>query len=171
MTGREATGGFLPGQACTAQRAVALAATRPRSAVLSGVSLDLGRGEILGLGGLVGQGQGHLLEALFGAHGSPAARSCRRRAARPAERRARAIRAGLAYVPQERKTEGLLLSKSVGQQHDAGHPRPMRALFGVVEPRGEGELVRTAIARAKIRTRGGARDRSATSAAATSRRC
>ena len=47
---------------------MALRADRLRSRVLRDVSLEIRKGEILGLGGLVGQGQGSLLEALFGAH-------------------------------------------------------------------------------------------------------
>ena len=111
--------------------------------------------QVLGLGGLVGQGQGHLLEAFFGAHQLSAGtiRIGDAPLDRPTPRRA--IRAGLAYVPQERKTEGLLLSKSVGKNLTLAILDSIRALFGVVEPRGEAELVRQAIAQAQIRTRGG----------------
>jgi ribose transport system ATP-binding protein len=134
---------------------IALAATALISPVLDGIDIELGHGEILGLGGLVGQGQGHLLEAFFGAHAltSGAILVGGNSLDRPTPRRA--IKAGLAYVPQERKTEGLLMSKSVGQNLTLAILGRLPALFGVIAPRQEAELVDDAIARAAIRSRGG----------------
>jgi ABC-type sugar transport system ATPase subunit len=67
-----------------------------------------------------------------------------------------AIAAGLAYVPQERKSEGLLLAKSVGVNMTCAILDRLRSTFGLIDPRHEGELVRSAITRAEIRARGGA---------------
>ena len=104
-----------------------LSASGLRSPTLRGVGIDLRKGEIFGLGGLVGQGQGSLLEALFGV----GTRSTRDRSPSHPHRPAlsistprRAIKAGFAYVPQERKTEGLLIAERRGVQHDVGHPPP-----------------------------------------------
>ena len=82
---------------------------------LKDISLAVRPGEIVGLGGLDGQGQRELLLALFGvlrglsgevridgrpvAIGGPAA--------------ARAKRIGMALIPEDRKTEGLMLPMSV----------------------------------------------------------
>jgi ribose transport system ATP-binding protein len=82
---------------------------------LNGVDLDVRRGEIVGLGGLDGQGQKELLLALFGVlrdvagevvigerkgePGSPAA--------------AKSGRTRVALVPEDRKTEGLMLGMSI----------------------------------------------------------
>jgi ribose transport system ATP-binding protein len=76
--------------------------------------LDLRAGEILGVGGLVGQGQLEFFRALFGDaryEGSVRVRGKTVRVRRPTD----AIRAGMgiALVPAERKTEGLLLRRSV----------------------------------------------------------
>jgi ribose transport system ATP-binding protein len=78
-----------------------------------GVSLALGKGEILGVGGLAGHGHRELFFTLFGAQrmqggeilvdGSP------RHIRRPRD----AIKAGFALVPEDRKSEGLLLPMSV----------------------------------------------------------
>lgn len=154
MTGRETPGESFPRKDC-ARGGGLLAADGLRSSVLANVSLELGHGEILGLGGLVGQGQGHLLEALFGAHDLVAGtiRIEGRQLIRPTPRRA--IRAGLAYVPQERKTEGLLLSQTVGQNLTLAILDRLRTLVGLIEPRGEADLIRQAIGRTQIRTRGG----------------
>jgi ribose transport system ATP-binding protein len=135
---------------------VLLSASGLRSPVLRGVDLKIRKGEILGLGGLVGQGHGSLLEALFGAHaltagaieidGAPFARPTPRAA----------ISAGIAYVPQKRKSEGLLAAKSVADNITYAILRQLRSFFGLLDPRHKGELARGAIARAKIHTRGGA---------------
>lgn len=77
------------------------------------VSFEVREGEIVGLGGLVGAGRTESLRAIFGA--DPALRGSieiggRRRAPRsPTE----AVAAGIALVPEDRKTQGLLLPCSL----------------------------------------------------------
>jgi ribose transport system ATP-binding protein len=93
----------------------ALRVTDLRGGMLRGVSLDLRKGEILGIGGLAGQGQRDLFLTLFGARRATAGQISV--AGRPVTiRRPRdAIRAGvgIAYVPEDRKAEGLLLPMSI----------------------------------------------------------
>jgi ribose transport system ATP-binding protein len=77
------------------------------------VSFDLRRGEVLGLGGLVGAGRSELGRLLFGADRPDAgAMTLDDRPFAPRQP-AEAVRAGLGFVPEERRTEGLILSKSV----------------------------------------------------------
>ncbi len=82
---------------------------------LSGISFTVGRGEIVGLGGLDGQGQRELLLALFGVlrgvDGETTVNGERRRIRSPAEAKGRAV--GMALIPEDRKTEGLMLPMSV----------------------------------------------------------
>ena len=82
---------------------------------LEGISLEVDAGEIVGLGGLDGQGQKTLLLALFGVlRGVTGAITVNGRAVRPgspAQAKARDI--GVALVPEDRKTEGLMLPMSV----------------------------------------------------------
>ncbi len=82
---------------------------------LHGIDLRVGRGEIVGLGGLDGQGQRDLLLALFGVlrgvGGTIAIDGAERRIGSPAT--AKAARNGLALIPEDRKTEGLMLPMSV----------------------------------------------------------
>jgi ribose transport system ATP-binding protein len=82
---------------------------------LAEVSLTLGKGEILGVGGLAGHGHRELFFTLFGAMKSTAGTVTV--AGRPVRLRTPrdAIHAGLgiALVPEDRKTEGLLLPMSV----------------------------------------------------------
>jgi ribose transport system ATP-binding protein len=82
---------------------------------LNGVSLSVGPGEIVGLGGLDGQGQKELLLALFGVlrslrgeitiDGKPA------RCGSPAAAKDRSHK--MALIPEDRKTEGLMLPMSI----------------------------------------------------------
>mgnify|MGYP000639721768 CR=1 FL=1 len=76
------------------------------------VDLDVGAGEIVGLAGLVGAGRSELLESLFGLR--PASGSVEVAGA-PLRRRSprRAVRDGLAFVPADRKRQGLVLQRSV----------------------------------------------------------
>lgn len=83
-----------------------------RSAVLNGVSLQLREGEILGLGGLQGQGQSDLLLALFGAvphWGTVRLAGEEVHFSHPRK----AMRDGLAFVPGDRGGEGLLPIRSI----------------------------------------------------------
>jgi ribose transport system ATP-binding protein len=83
--------------------------------VLQGIDLVLGHGEVLGVTGLVGNGQTELGECLFGARSIAAGtvevdgQSVRIDSPRSA------IEAGIALVPEERKTQGLVLGMSVAQ--------------------------------------------------------
>jgi len=82
---------------------------------LQSVSLDVGAGEIVGLGGLDGQGQKMLLLALFGVlRGLTGTITVNGRVVRPASPgQAKAAGTGIALVPEDRKTEGLMLPMSI----------------------------------------------------------
>src|SRR5207302_4928358 len=81
---------------------------------LRDVSFAARRGEILGVGGLAGQGQLELFLTLFGAMPHAGQTRLHGRAVRLRQPQD-AVRAGvgIALVPAERKTEGLLLARSV----------------------------------------------------------
>lgn len=96
------------------QREVVLSARElAREPRVRGVSLDVHRGEILGVAGLVGAGRTELARLLFGADaptGGTMALEGREYAPKsPYD----AIRRGVALVPEERRSEGLLLRESV----------------------------------------------------------
>ena len=85
------------------------------------VSLEIKAGEILGLGGLIGAGRTEIVEAIFGIRRSYAGeimldgKSIKR--CSPAE----CIRAGFAFVPEDRKGAGLVLSRSVLENTSLPH--------------------------------------------------
>ena len=77
------------------------------------VDLDVGAGEIVGLAGLVGAGRSELLESLFGLR-SVSAGTIEVDGAERAFRSPRdAIRSRVGFVPADRKTQGLVLERSV----------------------------------------------------------
>jgi ABC-type sugar transport system ATPase subunit len=84
-----------------------------RAPRVKGVSFDLRKGEVLGLGGLVGAGRTELARLLFGAdrpeEGSMTLEGKPYAPRGPAD----AVKAGIGLVPEERRVEGLILSKSL----------------------------------------------------------
>ena len=83
---------------------------------LENVSFELGKGEILGLGGLDGQGQRELLLGLFGVladlRGEIAIDGRRVEIGSPRQAKSPAL--GIALVPEDRKTQGLMPRMSIG---------------------------------------------------------
>lgn len=88
---------------------------------LLGVDLDLHRGEVLGVAGLLGSGRSELLRMVFGAHdvdaGTVTVNGVPRRFATPGE----AMAAKIAYVPEERAADALFARDSVRHNITAGN--------------------------------------------------
>jgi ABC-type sugar transport system ATPase subunit len=83
---------------------------------LTNVSLAVGRGEILGVAGLVGAGRTTLLRALAGLEpASTGAMALDGRPVRWPTTPRRAHRLGIALAPEDRRTQGLVLSRSGGE--------------------------------------------------------
>src|SRR5882672_8226652 len=114
---------------------------------LNDISIRLGKGEILGLGGLDGQGQKELLLALFGVlrdvggevliDGKPARVTSPHVAKNDLHR--------IALVPEDRKTEGLMLPMGVGSNisiASLGKFRKGLGLDGAKESGAIAEMVR-----------------------------
>jgi ribose transport system ATP-binding protein len=116
---------------------------------IGGASLVLRRGEILGLGGLQGQGQTGLLLAIYGAVRSKGTLRVAGSAARLSSP-AQALGLGVALVPEDRGGEGLLLDKSIRENIALGVLKRI-AQFGVIPPRAERELADGAVANLRIR--------------------
>lgn len=81
---------------------------------LNGVTFDLREGEVLGVGGLQGHGQRELLQSLFGAtRASGTIELWGKPTTVGNPRDALTGRDGIALVPEDRRGQGLLLTKSV----------------------------------------------------------
>ncbi|GHT91426.1 ribose import ATP-binding protein RbsA [Spirochaetia bacterium] len=109
MVGREVTNTFPPRAGNPDEETVLELKNAAIGNVLKDVNLEIHRGTVVGIGGLEGQGQRHLIRALFGVqgftggeyllHGKPAGVTS------PSQ----ALKAGLAFIPDDRKSEGLAL--------------------------------------------------------------
>lgn len=118
---------------------------------LTDVSLSVRSGEILGIGGLVGAGRSELLDALFGLDrratgevrigGSPL---------EPGNPRA-AIAAGLGYVPEDRRLQGLFFDMGV-DENIALPFMPLLAKLGVRAAAAEKADVLSRIRRLQVKT-------------------
>ncbi len=118
---------------------------------LADISLTLHAGEILGVGGLAGHGHRELFFSLFGAapatEGEIAVVGKRARMKSPRD----AVRLGIALVPEDRKTEGLLLPMSVGVNLTLAVLGEISAM-GVLRRGRERDLAGRMIEALKIRT-------------------
>jgi simple sugar transport system ATP-binding protein len=82
---------------------------------LDGVSLQVGRGEVVGVTGLLGAGVVTLGRAIAGAEGHDGGQIRLHGQAIPAGRRAAAQRAGIGYIPEDRRTEGFVAHLGVAE--------------------------------------------------------
>ena len=112
MVGRAIDQLYPRRQAGPSDAVLLAAAGVSRRGALADISFSLRRGEILGLAGLMGAGRTELARTLFGldplVHGSIRVRG---KPHRPAPRRS--IRAGIAFVTEDRREEGLMSDASV----------------------------------------------------------
>jgi ABC-type sugar transport system ATPase subunit len=121
--------------------------------MFQGVNLTVRAGEIVGLAGLVGAGRSELARAVYGLY--PIEEGSMRLCGRPWRPRhpRESVRAGLVYIPEERKRQGLVLEHSLSDAIGIGISDRL-ARFGLVPPRSQGRRVREAIGRYDIRASG-----------------
>ncbi len=108
---------------------------------LHDVSFQVRRGEILGIAGLEGSGRTFLARALFGAEkvtgGEIQLEGTRQRFKDPID----AIRAGIGFITEDRKREGLALIMSI-RRNMTLPSLDMRQFFGFIRNRDEASVVR-----------------------------
>jgi ABC-type sugar transport system ATPase subunit len=121
-----------------------------RKGVLEPVSLSIREGEILGVAGLMGSGRTELARAIYGADAADAGTV--RVAGRKLERRSpdTSIGAGLGFITEDRKQQGLVLQLSVAQNISLTSLDDV-SRFGVLDLRAEAELARGQANRLRIR--------------------
>jgi ribose transport system ATP-binding protein len=152
MIGRDYDSVFPPRPARTASEPPALQVTGLSWAHrLRDISFAIRPGEVVGLGGLDGQGQRDLLLALFGAltgvtgeaqvHGERIALSSPRTTRR----------GGIALIPEDRKTEGLMLAMSV-RDNLSFAALDQLGRFGVIDRRAEHAAVSSMVDLLRIRS-------------------
>ncbi len=114
MTGRQATQQLFPPRRASprGERILEVKGLATRSG-LQNVTLDVHAGEILGVGGLQGHGQLDLLECLYGLRKPSAGEILRGGVPLHLHRPSDAQAAGIVFVPEDRKSQGLFVERSV----------------------------------------------------------
>ena len=149
MVGRELDG-YVPPRADAAELGeVRLAVRGGGNARLAGIDLEVRSGEIVGIAGLQGAGRTELARAIFGAEpfteGSVVIDGVAGRPRRPRD----GIAAGLGFVTEDRKAEGLALGQSVRDNALL----PVRAAAGGERRRGRAGLVERLARSTELRAR------------------
>ena len=118
-----------------------------------GVSLTVHAGEIVGLAGLVGSGRSELAQAIFGV--TPATGGSILVDGRPARVAsvADARRLGIAYVPEDRGTQGLVRPMTVRENASLAVLQDISRL-GFIDRAAEARLAREMVAQFGVRTAG-----------------
>ena len=151
MLGRPLTAAFPPKREPPADAPAALTVRDLRAPGVEGVSLSVRAGEIVALAGLVGAGRTELARALFGAQRPTAGEVLvggRRLGGGPRER----LRAGVAMIPESRKDDGLLLTRSVTENVTLASLAAL-SRAGFVRRRAERERASEVLARWTVRAR------------------
>ena len=121
-----------------------------RAAELPAVSFQVRAGEIVGLAGLVGSGRSEILRAVYGA--DPRVGGEVLVCGRPTRRRStrHAIGAGVGLIPESRKDQGLLMSRSIRDNVTLPHLGRLSRI-GCVRPGQEAQAASEAAAAVDIR--------------------
>lgn len=113
MTGRQMEALYPPKDSRIDDSALVLTAENLTTERITGVTFNLRAGEIIGVAGLMGAGKSELLRALVGADRVLNGRLHLDRKRIKQGSLAQSWQAGIAYIPEERRTQGLVLSRSI----------------------------------------------------------
>lgn len=136
-----------------ARGAELLRVERLTSPGLHDISFTLHAGEILGVAGLVGAGRSRLARTLAGAEPVGSGRVVIRGVPTVIASPRAAVDAGIGFLPEDRKGQGLVLKMSVTHNIGLSHLGQL-ARVGLIDARREREEADEGIARLRIRTPG-----------------
>lgn len=132
MTGREfEETTFTPGE--LSDQPVLSARNLTLNGAFKDVSFDLRGGEILGITGLLGSGRTELAMSLFGAYRTDSGTLTVKGEDIAFKHVGDAMEAGIAYVPEDRLTEGLFLERSIGKNITVATMDDFVGKFGIVD--------------------------------------
>ena len=122
------------------------------SSKVSDISFVLHRGEILGIGGLAGSGRSEVLRLLFGAERRGGGTVTLDGKSVALQSPGHALRAGIAMVPEERRSQGLVLSQSVVENLTLAHLRSFALADIFLRPSHEALVAKGLVDRLRIKT-------------------
>jgi len=121
------------------------------NAKLKSISLTLRRGEVLGIAGLLGAGRTELARALFGADSIDAGKIFIENREVNIKSPGRAIKHGIGFLTEDRKTQGLVLNLSM--QSNVSLPNTEKlSRFGVMRVASEQKLAAKYVGDLRIKT-------------------
>ncbi|WP_331596491.1 sugar ABC transporter ATP-binding protein [Paraburkholderia sp.] len=119
---------------------------------VSGISFEVRAGEVLGVAGLMGAGRSEILRTLFGLNRKTAGSVALDGRSLEVRDASGAIAAGIGFVTEDRKSQGLVLGMSVRENATLVH-LDRYARFGIVNDTAERNAVADLIKQLRIRTR------------------
>jgi len=151
MVGRELETLFPKHQTTQGEIALELRNVGCKPFKLKNISLTVRRGEILGLAGLVGSGRTQLAEAVFGlwpvTEGQVFVQGKATKIRSPAD----AVRAGLAYVPEDRCRHGVILEMPISMNTTLASLDQVSA-NGLIQPQLEHDAAEKLKERLRVKT-------------------
>jgi ABC-type sugar transport system ATPase subunit len=115
------------------------------------ISFELHKGEILGITGLVGSGRTELAHSIFGLN-KPDNGSIEIKGEKVSIHSSfEAVKKGLAYVPEERQTQGLILRQSITNNISLPILKTFRNMLGLLNNKKEGKLASELVEKMDIR--------------------
>lgn len=118
---------------------------------INGIDIDIKEGEVVGLAGLLGSGRTELAQVLFGVNAMDEGEIFWYESPAKINTPADAIKKGMGFCTEDRKTEGIVPHLSVKENLTIAF-LPKISKFGFVNTKEQDEIVKTYIERLKIKT-------------------
>jgi ribose transport system ATP-binding protein len=152
MVGRSLENKFPPKQNFPTNEKLLEVRNINRAGILHNISFDLFRGEILGIAGLMGAGRSELGRAIFGADpinsGDVIMNGLKLTLKSPSD----AIKAGIAYLSENRKEEGLAVKMLLTENITMANVGDISRRFGILSHTQEMEATQRYVRDLKIKT-------------------
>ncbi len=149
MVGRE-LGALFPKQEAEIGAPVLGVHRLTREGVFFDISFEVRAGEIVALAGLVGAGRSEVARAIFGIDRADAGHVEVSGTRLPAGRPLAAMRAGIAFVPEDRRLQGLVMDLSIARNATLTRIRSLTRL-GLIRAGAENRLAREWAERLRLR--------------------
>jgi ribose transport system ATP-binding protein len=152
MVGRKLENKFPPKQNIPTTEKLLEVRNIVRSGILHNISFDLYRGEILGIAGLMGAGRSELGRAIFGADPINSGEVIMNGRGLSLHSPSDAIEAGIAYLSENRKEEGLAVKMQLSENITMANVEEISRRFGVLSHSQEMEAAQRYVRDLLIRT-------------------
>lgn len=152
MVGRTMENKFPPRTSAPTDRKILEVRNITRKGVLHDISFDLYEGEILGIAGLVGAGRTELARAIFGADPKDGGEIYLYGKKLEIRSPIDAIRAGIGYLPEDRKISGLVVEMLLSENVTMANTEGVANRAGVISPLRERQVAEYFVKELSIRT-------------------